>query len=295
MAERRMFTKKITDSDAFFSLPASTQALYFHLNQGADDDGFNNQIKMAMYRAHATDDDLKLLIAKSFIITFESGVIVIKHWRMHNYIRKDRYNPTTFTEEFNLLKVKNNESYEFLTENNDAKGDGCHLVANRLPQVRLGKGSIGYKENNIKESSHLAEEDVHDANTEVKATKSNKTGNNTINLETEFEEIWNIYPNKKGKDQAKTKYIKARKNGTTYDQVLQGLNSYINYIKQNNIDEQYVKHGSTWFNKKCWEDEYSKSSKKSEPSWFNQKIEKVEVSAQERKELEEMINKFKQK
>ena len=116
MAERRMFTKKITDSDAFTELPSSAQALYFHLNQGADDDGFNNQIQIAMFRSHATLDDLKLLVCKNFIIRFESGVIVIKHWRMHNTLRKDRYTPTNFQEEFKLLGIKSNGSYTFSDE-----------------------------------------------------------------------------------------------------------------------------------------------------------------------------------
>ena len=123
MAEKRMFTKKITDDDNFISLPSSTQALYFHLNQGADDDGFNNQVSMAMFKAHATVDDLKVLMAKNYIIRFENGVIVIKHWRMHNTLRKDRYQPTNFQEEMKQLNIKGNGAYTL----------GCQTVAKRLP------------------------------------------------------------------------------------------------------------------------------------------------------------------
>ena len=133
MAERRMFTKKISDSDAFIEMSAAAQALYFHLNQGADDDGFNNQVQMAMWKSHASIDDLKVLMAKNFIIRFESGVIVIKHWRMHNTLRKDRYTPTNFQEELAMLGVKENEAYTL---------DGCHLVAERLPQDSIGKESV---------------------------------------------------------------------------------------------------------------------------------------------------------
>lgn len=133
MAERRMFTKKITDSDAFIEMSSAAQALYFHLNQGADDDGFNNQVQMAMLKAHASTDDLKILMAKNFVIRFESGVIVIKHWRMHNTLRKDRYTPTNYQEEFKLLGIKENGSYSL----------GCQVVAKRLPQVSIGKESIG--------------------------------------------------------------------------------------------------------------------------------------------------------
>ena len=132
MAERRMFTKKVTDSDAFIEMSSASQALYFHLNQGADDDGFNNQVQMAMLKAHASTDDLKVLMAKNFVIRFESGVIVIKHWRMHNTLRKDRYTPTNYQEEFKLLGIKENGSYSL----------GCQVVAERLPQVSIGKNSI---------------------------------------------------------------------------------------------------------------------------------------------------------
>ena len=87
MAERRMFAKTIIDSDAFLDMPLSSQALYFHLNMRADDDGFVNSPKKIQRLIGCTDDDFKLLIAKSFIIPFESGVVVIKHWRINNYIR----------------------------------------------------------------------------------------------------------------------------------------------------------------------------------------------------------------
>lgn len=135
MAERRMFTKKITDSDAFIEMPSTTQALYLHLNQAADDDGFNNQIQIAMMKAHASVDDLKLLMLKNFIIRFENGVIVIKHWRMHNTLRKDRYTPTNFQEELAQLSIKENLSYSL--------SDGCQVVANGLPQDRIGKDRLG--------------------------------------------------------------------------------------------------------------------------------------------------------
>ena len=129
MAEKRMFTKKITDDDNFISLPSSTQALYFHLNQAADDDGFNNQVQMAMFKAHATTDDLKVLMAKNYIIRFESGVIVIKHWRMHNTLRKDRYTPTNFQEELRLLGIKENGSYTLDKSQAARLPSGCQVVA----------------------------------------------------------------------------------------------------------------------------------------------------------------------
>ena len=111
MAERRMFSKKIIDSDAFMDMPLSTQALYFHLSMRADDDGFINNPKKIQRMVGASDDDLKVLIGKRFILIFESGIIVVKHWRMHNYIQKDRYKPTDYIEEKSMLEVKKNGSY----------------------------------------------------------------------------------------------------------------------------------------------------------------------------------------
>lgn len=111
MAERRMFTKKITDSDPFTEMPLSAQALYFHLNMNADDDGFLNNPKKIQRSIGASEDDMKLLIAKRFILTFEKGVIVIKHWRMHNLLRKDRYTETQYIDEKDTLLLQKDGSY----------------------------------------------------------------------------------------------------------------------------------------------------------------------------------------
>lgn len=111
MATKRMFSKQITNSDAFLDMPTSSQNLYFHLNMNADDDGFVSSPKTVMRITSAKDDDLKILIAKKFIIPFDSGIIVIKHWRINNYIRPDRYKPTAYVEEFSRLYLKGNNSY----------------------------------------------------------------------------------------------------------------------------------------------------------------------------------------
>lgn len=116
MAKRRMMSTQITDSDEFISMSSSAQALYMHLNNSADDDGFNNQVQLAMLKAHASADDLKVLLLRRFLIQFESGVIVIKHWRMVNAIRKDRYTPTVYQEEFKQLRIKENGAYTLNTE-----------------------------------------------------------------------------------------------------------------------------------------------------------------------------------
>jgi len=106
-----MFAKTIIDSDAFLDMPLSTQALYFHLSMRADDDGFINNPRKIQKMIGSSEDDLKLLIAKRFLLNFESGVVVIKHWKIHNYIQNDRYKETMYKEEKSLLSIKSNKSY----------------------------------------------------------------------------------------------------------------------------------------------------------------------------------------
>lgn len=131
-----MFAKTIIDSDAFLDMPLSTQALYFHLSMRADDDGFINNPKKIQRMVAASDDDLRLLAAKNFIIPFESGIVVIKHWKIHNYIQSDRYKPTVYVEEKALLNIKPNSAYTLDTS--------CiHDVSEPETQVRLGKDRIG--------------------------------------------------------------------------------------------------------------------------------------------------------
>ena len=165
MAEKRMFSKTIIDSDIFLDMPLSTQALYFHLNMRADDDGFVNNPKKIQRMVGCGDDDRKLLIAKQFIIPFESGICVIKHWRIHNYIRNDRYKPTMYQEEKGQLLLEENNMYELSnsvllidtdsSKNNVGIPNGYQVDTSGIPsdipngnpgKVRLGKDSI---DNNI--------------------------------------------------------------------------------------------------------------------------------------------------
>ena len=137
MAERRMFAKTIIDSDAFLDMPLSSQALYFHLSMRADDDGFINNPKKIQRMIGASDDDLKLLFLKRFVIPFESGVCVIKHWKIHNYIQKDRYTPTIYQEEKSSLMIKGNKAYTECIQ--DVSGADTQ---DRVGKDRLGQDSI---------------------------------------------------------------------------------------------------------------------------------------------------------
>jgi len=148
-----MFAKQIIDSDAFLSMPMSTQALYFHLAMRADDDGFVNCPRKILRIVGANDDDLRVLISKRYILAFQSGVIVIKHWRIHNYIQKDRYKPTLYREEMQLLAVKDNKSYTEVNrlsvgaceeeQESEAETQCIQDVYGMDTQVRLGKDRLG--------------------------------------------------------------------------------------------------------------------------------------------------------
>ena len=137
MAERRMFTRKVTDDDNFMALSSSAQALYLHLSLSADDDGFCNQVSVAMFKAHASVQDLQALLEKRYVYQFENGVIVIKHWRMANALRKDRYTPTAFQEELAKLELKTNGAYTMI------EADKLPAIAesNDTPRQRAYKNS----------------------------------------------------------------------------------------------------------------------------------------------------------
>lgn len=152
MAERRMFAKTIIDSDAFIDMPLSTQALYFHLSMRADDDGFINNPKKIMRMIGASEDDYKVLCLKRFIIPFDSGIVVIKHWKIHNYIQKDRYKPTVYTEEKASLTSKDNGVYTECIQ--DGYTGKVRLGEVRQGEVRVVEGSAnGYSGGNEKDEN----------------------------------------------------------------------------------------------------------------------------------------------
>lgn len=170
MAERRMFTKKITDADAFTELPPTSQALYFHLCMGADDDGFSNQIRKAMFNAHADRHDFELLVQKRFIIPFESGVIVIKHWRMHNLIKNDRYKETSYMEEKAMLVLKDNGVYSSENAGTQVEPEWNPSGTQVEPQVRLGKDRL--------DKVRVGEDSIEDVCTEPLQSSAPATAEN---------------------------------------------------------------------------------------------------------------------
>lgn len=152
MAERRMFARSVVDSDAFLDMPLSAQALYFHFGMRTDDDGFVSAPRKIQKMVSATEDDVKLLIAKGFVIPFESGVIVIRHWGMHNKIKSDRYKPTVYRNEKALLSVQEDKTYALQTPSKERIVQPASEVepiwnqngseVEPLGKDRIGKGSI---------------------------------------------------------------------------------------------------------------------------------------------------------
>ena len=140
MAERRMFAKTIIDSDAFLDMSVTARLLYYDLSMRADDDGFVNSPKKIMRMVGASEDDLRMLAMRKFIIPFDNGVVVIKHWRIHNYIRTDRYNETTYSEQKELLEFDENGAYRLIEK--QRLTDGIPMVDQRLTPVRLGKDRL---------------------------------------------------------------------------------------------------------------------------------------------------------
>ncbi len=159
MANRRMLSKQIIDTDLFLNMPATSQNLYFHLLLRADDEGFISNPKTVSKMLGASEDDLKVLIGRQFLINFDSGVVVIKHWHIHNYIRKDRFKETLNTEEKGQITLNSNDVYERYT--NGQPNDNQRLTQDRLGKDRLGKDNINIY---IGEQAHLDTDNDHSKN-----------------------------------------------------------------------------------------------------------------------------------
>lgn len=186
MAEKRMFSKTIIDSDAFLDMPLSSQALYFHLSMRADDDGFVNNPKKIQRIIGCGDDDLKLLMVKKFLIPFESGIVVIKHWRIHNYIAKDRYKETNYIEEKSLLGIEKNKSYSLISENENCTplislSKNCIQTVSKSDTNGIPTGDKLDTQNRL--DKNRVEENSIDKNRLEESTNSGGCSSNFSNLE----------------------------------------------------------------------------------------------------------------
>ncbi|HCR3094687.1 DNA replication protein [Enterococcus faecalis] len=271
-----MFAKTIIDSDAFLDMPLSTQSLYFHLSMRADDDGFINNPKKIQRMVGCGDDDLKLLMAKRFILVFDSGVIVIKHWKIHNYIRNDRYKPTLYQEEKAELAEKNSKAYTFKTEVVESENrlgipDDNRMGYQMDTQVRLGKDRLGKdkKKNSVEPSSTMPEL---------------------------FEKVWQTYPKKTNKKKAREQFLKKFKTEEDLESFKKGYKDYLAYIKLN--DWYHPQELFRWIRDDRYNDEYDLSQTNKQPAYskapvrqeqlpnWNGMQEDVPLSPEELAELE---------
>lgn len=263
MAERRMFAKTIIDSDAFLDMPLSTQALYFHLSMRADDDGFVNNPRKIQRMVGAADDDLKILISKRFVIPFESGVCVIKHWRIHNYIRNDRYTETVYKEEKSRLEIKENKSYTMA----NAVGipDVCQEVDDRYPQVRLDEFSTGkgitpivplLGESNCTQGESLTVEMAGGMGNEKTEDHS------TTLVEERFSKFWAAYPRKQGKGDAEKSWKKIKPTAEMFEKIMKAVDAHKTCEQWKKNHGQFIPYPATWLNRKQWNDDPSSTSRK---------------------------------
>ena len=208
MANKRMFTMKIVDSDAFLDMPLSTQCLYFHLNMRADDDGFIGNPNKVMRMIGASQDDLKLLIAKRFVLSFEDGVIVIKHWRMHNTLSQNRYQETQYLDEKSELLLKENGSYSF----NDGKPiDDSKMIESSKRQVRRAIDVQKTSADIDKDIDLDKGKDIGTDKISLKKTKAKESTVNDYDFSFDAEKAWNdtfaIYPKTKASAVAKQAWM----------------------------------------------------------------------------------------
>ena len=221
-----MFSKDITNTDKFLDLSLSAQAVYFHLGVNADDDGFVSNPRSIIRSMGATNKDAEQLVSEGFVIPFASGVVVITHWKENNFIRNDRYTPTIHQEELQQLTLVNNV---YTLDN----FNGIPLVYQGYTQDRLGKDRVG------------------------KETFSNKVAGGTTNKkeqEQAFDEFWQLYPRKVGKEAAKKKWLKLNPSCELKEKIFAAARAQSKQEQWTKDNGQFIPHPTTWLNQGRWDD-----------------------------------------
>lgn len=274
MAEKRMFSLSVVDTDWFLDLPLSTQALYFHLNMRADDDGFVDAPNSIVRKIGASKNDFDLLVAKRYVLKFESGIIVIKHWRMHNTIRQDRYKPTQFQEELKTLSIKENKSYTDWQPSGNQVATKCGQNVSADIDIDL------------------------DIDKELDINKlylGQKTCEDISKKEELFESFWKVYPRKVGKEKCRN-WFKSHK---PKQDLVQKMIEAVDEQKKSKqwSDPQYIPHPYTWLNQGRWEDELTptkdstfQSAPKNPIQWEEAKGSSFEEDLELCKQHPELLN-----
>lgn len=216
-----MFDKAIIDTDKFMDLPMSTKALYFLFGMEADDEGFVSPRRVM--RVHGgSDDDIRMLAAKGFVIPFESGVIVITDWHENNYLNKTRLKPTRHIKESEQLSLTEGNRYVLNNGLTDVKPEQSRVEENRVEE----------KKPRARTKSLLAPE-----------------------VEKNFETFWSSYPNKTAKKKAWDIWVKLQPTGTLFDVIMQGLERSRKSSQWMKDGGQFIPHPTTWLNQERWTDE----------------------------------------
>jgi hypothetical protein len=251
MAERRMFSKRITSSAKFLMMPSSSQLLYFHLGMNADDDGVVEAYTV-MLQCKASEGDLAMLLDRGFaeLLDPSNRIIYLTDWPENNRIRADRKVNSIYLHL--LLEVHPELRFKQAKPRADTgkKKRGRPTDNQWTPQDRLGKGSLG-KGNKTYEQENLLE-----VNPEFQNDQNQESKPKNSELESQFEALWALYPNKKGKEKARTAFTRAIKHGSTFDEMKKGIELYCQEIQAKHTSRDYIKHGDTWFRNKCWSDDY---------------------------------------
>jgi hypothetical protein len=233
MARRRMFSLDIVDTDAFLDMPHSSQLLYFHLSMRADDDGFVSNPKRIMRAINSQDDDMKVLLTKRFIIPFDSGICVIKHWRINNYIQKDRYTETTYRDEKKLLNIKDNKSYTLKPSDNSDKNEDVYIL-------------------NTKKSQN-----VYSLDTQYRIGKERKEIR--VDQESEinklFNQFWSAYPRHVNKKSTLKVFLKIAPSPELLEKILSSIEAWKKSEQWSKDGGKFIPHPTTWLNGERWEDE----------------------------------------
>lgn len=233
-----MFAKSVIGSDDFLDMPATAKVLYFYLMSEADDDGFVDKPKGVMRLVGASSDDMKILLAKQYAIAFETGVVVIKHWKIHNYIRKDLYKPTKHIEEKDQI-ILDTDTYQLRDET------VTETLRGRDETVSLGKDRIG----------------------------KDSIDKYICTNEDSFEQFWKAYPKKKSKTAAQKAWKKINPNKDLVSQMMSALDKAKktnDWLKDNG---QFIPYPATWLNQRRWEDELEVGQQptKQANTWVNPK------------------------
>lgn len=243
MARRRMFSLDIVDSDQFTDLPPMARLLYYELGSRSDDDGFVENPKKITKFAECTEDDIKTLVDRGYIYTFDSGPIVIRHWLANNQLRKDRYHPTYFKNEREMIGVNpNNRTYYFFDD--ERLPDGLPLVT--IDEMRRKKNN----EDEENEDEFILEEPKGD-------NISNNNSYVSPIIKNQFDYLWNKYPKKIAKKDALQYYNDAINEGESFEDIKNGLNNYLEFVKESDMQDIFIKNGSNWFKNYGWNDEYT--------------------------------------